>query len=61
MNGKERDVDDLLEYVNSLHPNIKFTYETENNFELSFLDVIRSYVKEHQCRNYLLLKNMSRT
>jgi hypothetical protein len=39
MNGKERDVDNLLEYVNSLHSNIKFTCEKENNFEISFLDV----------------------
>jgi hypothetical protein len=39
INGKERDADNLLEYVNSLHPNIKFTCEKENNFEISFLDV----------------------
>jgi hypothetical protein len=39
MNGKERDVDNLLQYVNSLHSDIKFTCEKENNFEISFLDV----------------------
>jgi len=39
MNGKERNVDNLLQYVNSLHSDIKFTCEKENNFEISFLDV----------------------
>jgi hypothetical protein len=39
MNDKKRDVDNLLDYVNSLHQNIKFTCEKENNFEISFLDV----------------------
>jgi hypothetical protein len=39
INGKEQDVDNLLEYVNSLHSNIKFTCKKENNFKISFLDV----------------------
>lgn len=39
MNGKETDSDNLLHYVNSLHPNIRFTCEKEINCEFSFLDV----------------------
>ena len=38
MNGRERDADNLLDYVNSLHPNIKFTCK-ENKFTISFLAV----------------------
>ncbi|CAF3873515.1 unnamed protein product [Rotaria sp. Silwood1] len=38
-NGKQGDIDKLLNYVNSLHPNLKFTNEVENDYELSFLDV----------------------
>ncbi|CAF1456973.1 unnamed protein product, partial [Rotaria sordida] len=38
LNGKQNDADELLQYVNSLHPNIKFTCEKEINFEISFLD-----------------------
>ncbi|CAF1434430.1 unnamed protein product, partial [Didymodactylos carnosus] len=37
--GKEEDAQDLVEFMNKLHPNLKFTYEIENNFELPFLDV----------------------
>ena len=29
----------FLEYLNSMHPSIKFTYETEVNGKLSFLDI----------------------
>ena len=39
MNGKEQDINNLVEYVNSLHPNIKFTCEKEDKFEISFLNV----------------------
>ena len=33
-------IDQFLDFVNSLHPNIKFTYEKEINNRLSFLDVL---------------------
>ena len=32
-------VNKFLEYLNSKHPNIKFTHETENNGTLNFLDI----------------------
>ena len=37
--GKEGDVVKLVEFVNHLHPKLKFTHEIENNYELPFLDV----------------------
>ena len=39
INGNGKDADNLLNYTNSIHPNIKFTYEKKNNFQISFLDV----------------------
>ena len=45
---KERDhVKKFLRYMNSCHPNIKFTFEEENNNTISFLDILitRNYNK----------------
>jgi len=39
LNDKERDAKRLVEFVNQLHPKLKFTCEEEKNFELPFLDV----------------------
>jgi predicted GIY-YIG superfamily endonuclease len=39
LNGKETDVKKLVEFVNELHPNLKFTCEIEKQYELPFLDV----------------------
>ena len=33
-------VDHTLSMLNNFHPNIQFTYETECNFKLAFLDVM---------------------
>ena len=38
-NGKESDVQTLTDYANELHLKLKFTCETEKNYELPFLDV----------------------
>ena len=38
-NGNESDADRLVDFVNTLHPKVKFTREIEKNFELPFLDV----------------------
>ena len=32
--------DHILSMLNNLHPNIQFTYETEYNFKLTFLDAM---------------------
>lgn len=37
--GTTRQLDSFLEYINSLHPNIKFTMEIEENKKLNFLDL----------------------
>ncbi|CAF1309282.1 unnamed protein product [Adineta steineri] len=39
LNGKESDVEQLIEFVNQLHPKLRFTRELEKNYELPFLDV----------------------
>lgn len=36
----EKNVDDILSHFNNVHPNIVFTYETECNDRLPFLDVL---------------------
>jgi hypothetical protein len=38
-NGQESDADQLVKFVNGLHPKLKFTCEIEKKFELPFLDV----------------------
>ena len=37
--GEQGDVVKLVEFVNHLHPKLKFTHAIENNYELPFLDV----------------------
>jgi hypothetical protein len=39
LNEKQSDIEKLLKYVNSLHLNLKFTNEIEEDSGLSFLDV----------------------
>ena len=36
----ESDADKFLEFLNSQHPNIKFTFEKQVNKQISFLDVL---------------------
>jgi len=42
--GNDTDVADFLNYLNDLHPQVKFTYELENQGSLPFLDIIISNV-----------------
>ena len=37
---KTRTADYILYMLNSFHPNIRFTYETEYNFNVAILDVM---------------------
>jgi len=49
----EDNVSHFLEFVNGLHPNIKFTFEMENTNKLSFLDVLIERIKDkYQTRIY---------
>ena len=36
----KQDAMSFLDYINSRHPNIKFTFEKENDGKLSFLDIL---------------------
>ena len=40
MMGNETAANDFLSFLNSKHPDIKFTMETQNNDSLPFLDVL---------------------
>ena len=44
---KEGSCEFVLAFINNFHPNIKFTYETERNNMISFLDVL--LVKRELC------------
>ena len=44
---KEGSCEFVLAFINNFHPNIKFTYETERNNMISFLDVL--LVKRKSC------------
>ena len=37
---KEDSVEHVMSVLNGFHPSIQFTYETESNNRLSFLDVL---------------------
>ncbi|XP_048001637.1 uncharacterized protein LOC125238369 [Leguminivora glycinivorella] len=39
MKGGKQEVEQLLQYLNSIHPRTKFTYELESQHSLPFLDV----------------------
>ena len=39
MNGEQSDVDQLIKFVNTLHPKLKCTCESEKDYQLPFLDV----------------------
>ncbi|XP_063540745.1 uncharacterized protein LOC134749659 [Cydia strobilella] len=39
MKGGKQEVEQLLQYLNSIHPKIRFTYELESQRSLPFLDV----------------------
>ena len=36
----ESDADKLYEFLNKQHPNIKFTFDKQQNNQISFLDVL---------------------
>ena len=38
INGKQSDVNQLIEFVDTLHQKLKFTYDSEKDYELPFLD-----------------------
>ena len=40
--NSEQDADEFLKFLNTQHPNIKFTFEKEKDGKLAFLDVLIS-------------------
>jgi len=46
-----QDAMSFFEFINSQHPNIKFTFEKQNDGKLSFLDILYR-VKCQPCQNY---------
>lgn len=52
-NGTERQLSNLHNYINTVHPNIKFTIETETNKSINFLDLtISHHGKKHEFAIY---------
>ena len=39
----------FFDYLNSRHPNIKFTFEKQNGGKLAFLDILISYKSDNFC------------
>ena len=40
--NSEQDADEFLKFLNTQHPNIKFTFEKEKDGKVAFLDVLIS-------------------
>ena len=41
----------FFDYLNSRHPNIKFTFEKQNSGKLAFLDILISNENDNFCTN----------
>ena len=48
----ESDADKFYEFRNKQHPNIKFTFEKQQNNQISFLDIL---IKKPMVKTFLLL------
>lgn len=57
MNARETDSENLLQYVNGLHPNIRFTCEREKNQEISFFRCQNLTRKDKICHNCVQKSN----
>ena len=52
-NGTYRQIDTFLQYLNTVHPNIKFTMELESNNSINFLDLtLKKFNNRHQFSIY---------
>ena len=47
--NSEQDADEFLKFLNTQHPNIKFTFEKEKDGKLAFLDVLISETDQNLC------------
>ena len=45
----EEDADEFLKFINTQHPNIKFTFEKQKDDKLAFLDVLISKTDQNFC------------
>ena len=47
--NSEEDPNEFFKFVNSQHPNIKFTFEKQKDDKLAFLDVLTSKTDQNFC------------
>ena len=49
MFNSEQDADEFFKFLNSRHPNIKFTFEKQKDDKLAFLDILISKTDQNFC------------
>ena len=47
--NSEQDADELVKFLNSQHPNIKFTFEKRKDDKLAFLDILILKTDQKYC------------
>ena len=47
--NSEQDTTEIFKFLNSQHPNIKFTFEKQKDDKLAFLDVLTSKTDQNFC------------
>ena len=47
--NSKQDANDFLKFINTQHPNIKFTFEKQKDDKLAFLDILISTTDQNFC------------
>ena len=47
--NSKQDANDFLKFINTQHPNIKFTFEKQKDDKLAFLDILISKTDQNFC------------